>query len=284
MPPPPKRPPPPRLHGMGEPEPAKSYTVAPREPVIRPSVVLLNAVEGWGKTTVGANAPSPLILMSGNETGYDTLLGVGSVPRVPAAIVESWTDALGWVRSLASNPQGIKTLVLDAIGGFEALCKEHVCQRDFKGDWGESGFASYGKGYDATAREWHLLIQALEQLREKQAMQILMLGHVCIKVFKNPTGVDYSRYQSDVHEKVWGLTAKFCDAVLFGQFHQFTDVEKKGATKGKAAGGAQRVVITQRADGYDAKNRYGMPERLWLESDAAGMYAEIWQHIKKESV
>lgn len=284
MPPPPSR----TAPSPAKPAPGR-FAIAPRQRVKRAPVVLVNAVEGFGKTTIGANAPSPLILMSGNETGYDTLLGHGLVPQVPAAVVESWPDTLAWVRQLADDLQGVQTLVLDALGGFEQMCREHVCQRDFKGDWSDGGFNSYGKGYDATAREWKLLIQALEQLRDNRGVTVLMLGHVKIEAFKNPTGTDYNRYASDVHKSVWALTAKFCDAVLFGTFYQSVDVgrteQKKNEAdkKGKVVGVASRVIVTQRRDGFDAKNRFGMPDEIWLDANAAGMYAEIWQHIDKET-
>lgn len=289
MPPPKAPPPPPRTKPPATtPAPERTYKAELREPVRRPPVVLFNAVEGWGKTTLAAHAPDPLILMSDSETGYDTLLGHGLVPQVRAAVVDTFTDQLGWVRSLAEDTQGVRTLVLDAVGGFEHLCRKHVCERDFKGDWGEGGFAAYGRGYALVEREWQVFIQALERLRDTQGVQILMLGHVRIEQFKNPTGTDYSRYASDLHQKVWSATSKFCDAVLFGQFYQSVNVgraeqNKSAAEKrGKVAGEAQRVVVTERRDGFDAKNRFGMPGEVWITAGPDGMYEEIWQHIEKK--
>lgn len=266
----------------------KRFEINPREPRRRAPIVLFNAVEGWGKTSIGAHAPNALIAMSDNETGYDTLLANGLVPQRPAMVLDSFPDTLALIRQLTTDPEGIETLVLDAVGGFEQLCRNHVCQRDFAGDWGESGFASYGKGTAATAREWRLLTAALEQLRDKQNVQVLMLGHVKIESFKNPTGTDYNRYASDLDKSIYGVTAKFCDAVLFGTFYQSVESSrsenKKGVAdrKGKVVGEAQRVVITEKRDGFDAKNRYAMPSEVWINTDAAGMYAEIWQHINKE--
>lgn len=285
MPPPPRKSPP---QAPATPSaPPKSYKVSVRPVVDREPVVLINAVEGWGKTSVGAHAPAPLILQSGNETGYDTLVSNGLVPEVPSVIIDDWADTIGWVRSLTADPQGIKSLVLDAIGGFEMLARRFVCNRDFKGNWGESGFASYGKGFENTAREWTVLIEALERLRDTQGVRIILLGHVRIEKFENPTGVNYSRYMSDVHQKIWASTAKFCDAVLFGQFYQVTESDRANASKGiadkrgKAIGDAQRVVISERRDGFDAKNRYAMPGEIWIEGGADAMYAEIFQHINR---
>lgn len=265
--------------------PTTRFEIKPREIRDRAPIILFNAVEGWGKTTLGASAPSPLIAMSGNETGYDTLLSHGLVPQVPALVLNTYPDALALVRQLTADPQGIKTFVPDAVGGFEALCREYVCQRDFGGDWSDGGFNSFGKGVDAVGREWRVFLSALEQLRDRQNVQVLMLGHVKTEKFKNPTGTDYDRYASDLDKRVWGLTAKFCDAVLFGRFYESVDVakseQKKGSAdrKGKAIGEAQRVVVTERRDGFDAKNRFGMPGEVWIKGQPQDMYSEIWEHI-----
>lgn len=285
--PPPKAPPPAR-QSAPPPAPAKTFKVQPRQPVKRAPIVLFNALEGWGKTSLAAHAPSPLILMAPHERGYDTLLSHGLVPQVPAAVVDNWPDALGWVRSLADDTQGVETLVLDAIGGFEHLCREHVCERDFRGDWGESGFAAYGKGYAMVEREWKLLIAAIEHLRNKRDVQVILLGHMRIESFDDPNGPKYNRYACDVHKHVWGLTSKFVDAVLFGKFHQIVKSDRSNENKsvaekkGKAIGEAQRVIVTERRDGFDAKNQFSLPGEIWITTDAAGMYAEVWQHINKE--
>ena len=123
------------------------------EAFFAPPRLILNAVEGWGKTTAGAYAPDPAILMARGESGYTTLLGVGSVPAVPTATVDSWQKLLGLLDQLVAGTDR-KTLVLDALGGFERLCQEHVCACDFDGDWGERGFMSFQKGYELSATEW----------------------------------------------------------------------------------------------------------------------------------
>ena len=63
--------------------------------------LVIHAVEGFGKTTIGAYSPDPFILMS--ETGYDTLLASELAPSVPAEEVTSWTDLLRWLSDLAAR-------------------------------------------------------------------------------------------------------------------------------------------------------------------------------------
>lgn len=248
--------------------PRKAKPICPR--------LIFTAVEGFGKTSLGAYAPKPVILMAREETGYDTLLSAGRVPAVPAIAVPDWPALLGTLDSLIANPQDREWLVLDAQGGFERLCHEHVCRRDFKNDWSDQGFLSFNKGYDVSVSEWIKMLQRLDQINSK-GIGILVLAHSKIKQFKNPTGADFDRYVSDCHEKTWGASAKWSDAVLFGNFFTVIDKEKKG--KGKGVGGTDRVLYTERRDAWDAKNRFGMDPEIWLGNDPAAMWDQVWSQI-----
>ena len=80
---PPSRPPPSR--------PAPSAAAAPRPSAAVPAFakltpraiaprIVLNAVEGFGKTSTAVQAPGAAIIMARGETGYATLLNAGRVP------------------------------------------------------------------------------------------------------------------------------------------------------------------------------------------------------------
>ncbi len=285
---PPPAPPPPRAGNGATRKPVETVSrkLTVRQPQKLPPRIVVNAVEGWGKTTLGAYAPSPVILMARGETGYDTLLSATPplVPAVPAEPIESWTELLGWLDTLAVDPQGRETVVLDALGGFERLCHEHVCDTEFKGDWGERGFAAFQKGYDLSVGEWLKLLARLDRLHDND-MAIIMLGHAKIAPFKNPLGPDHDRYICDVHHKTWAPTNRWADAVLFGNFYTVMEDEAKAerSGKGKAIGGTDRVLYTEHRDAYVAKNRYRMPAEIWLEGGPAGSWKSIAQHITNES-
>ena len=252
--------------------------VGKMEAVFRPPKILLNAVEGWGKTSLGAYAPNPVMLQARDETGYETLLGSGLVPSIDAARIDNWPGLLELIPTLDT----FKTVDFDAIGGFERLCHEFICDRDFNGDWGEKGFVSYQKGYDVAITEWLKLLAALDRLKDKGVV-IVILSHCKVKSFKNPMGADYDRYVSDVHDKTWAVTAKWADAVLFGNF--FTVVETARSSKpealrkGKGIGGTERVIYTERRDAFDAKNRYNMPTVIDIPNEPDKMWSTIWGHI-----
>ena len=260
-----------------------ALTLGKMQPTFAPPRLVLNAVEGWGKTSCAAFAPAPAILMAAGETGYETLLGSGLVPQVDTARVPSWPALLELLDKLGEveKPTHL-VLAFDALGGFERLCHQHVCERDFDSDWGERGFVGYQRGYDLAVTDWLQFLQRLDRIRAR-GVAILMLGHVQVRPFKNPLGADYDRYVCDVHHKTWGITHKWADAVLFGQFVTVVDKSRPTDRKGKGIGGTDRVVYTERRDAYDAKNRYGMPEEIDIPGEPAQVWQTIWAAITAAS-
>lgn len=264
--------------------------MTPRQPKkITPKIIML-AVEKFGKTTLGANASKPIILMARNETGYDTLLSSGRVPSIPALEIESWTKFIETLDALIENHEDRETLVLDAFGGFESLLHEYVCKTDFDGDWGEKGFMGFAKGYHQSVPVWEAMLSRLEKLN-KQGMTIILLGHTRIKTIKNPAGPDYDGYIADVHEKTYAVTARWADAILFGKMHAVLDMDKRDAgkaqagkrvgIKGKMMGEAVRVIVTENRDGIPAGNRYGMDSEIWLSGDHSKSWEEVWAQINR---
>ena len=274
-------PPPPTAPARAAPAPAATPTriVAPlqRREHLAPKIVF-NAVEGFGKTSLAAYAPSPMVLMS--EQGLQTLIDAGRVPEsVPAATVKDWPDLLGWLDALVAEPQGVRTLALDALVGFERMCHEFICARDFGNDWGERGFASFQKGYDLSAGEWLSLLARLDRLNARHGMTILLLGHVNVTTFKNPEGADYDQFTANVHRKTWDATAKWADAVLFGNFFSALKNTDKGEKRGKVIHTNQRIVYTERHGAVIAKNRFGMPSQIEMPDDPAQNWPTVWQAI-----
>jgi hypothetical protein len=116
---------------------------------------------------------------------------------VPAELIESYDRLLEVLDALIESPGDRKTLVLDAIGGFERLTHEHCCQRDFQGEWSDRGFASFQKGYDLSVTYWLGVLQRLEKLKNAGVI-VIMLGHVKVKMHNNPMGANFDRYISDI--------------------------------------------------------------------------------------
>lgn len=182
---------------------------------------------------------------------------------------------------MRTSDHDFKTVVIDTLNGAERLCHEHVCERDNGGSW--ESFLAYGKGPEIALADWRVFLNKCDDLRSARKMMVFFLIHTKVKPFKNPTGADYDRYQPDMNDKTWGLSHKWADVVLFGNFSvtvtgqnmkEIVDTSKKG----KGLGGKQRVIYTERDAAYDAKNRLGLPPEIdmgdsatdgWLNFSAA---------------
>jgi len=234
--------------------------------------VVLNAVEGWGKTSTGAFAPDPVILCATGENGYQTLLGAGLVPNIPAAVVNEWPEFLATLDAIAASCP-YKTVVLDALGGFEAMCHRFVTVRDFKGDHGSKGFLNYHKGYDVSVTDWIGMLAKLDKIHA-QGVAILALSHCQDKNHPNPMGEDYMKTIGSMHPKTWAATKRWTDAILYGKFLTIVD-QKKGI------GGTDRILYCEQRDAYDAKNRYGMEPELMIPKEPAKVWVTILNAMKK---
>lgn len=224
--------------------------------------------------------------MARGETGYTTLRKYNLVPDVDtvtddagnARTIDAWPELLSVVDQLAESEY--ETVVLDALGGYERLCHEHVCARDYKNEWGDKGFGSFQKGYDTSITDWLILLQKLEALKTRGKRTVL-LSHTQVKTHKNPLGADFDRYVADCHPKTWAATCKWADFVFFGNFKSITEVRQETGNiakdKGKGIGGTDRVIYTQQCDAYTAKNRGGMPSEIAIPDDPA----LSWETIHK---
>ena len=215
--------------------------------------------------------------MAPGEDGYLTLLGHKRVPEVGRVEVDTWEALLGLLDYLIQHPDECRTVVLDGLAGFEGLCHRKVCDRDFNGDWSERGFAAYGRGYDASAREWIHLLERLDRVRQL-GKTVLLLAHTEIRTFSNPTGSDFDQYLTNLHKKTWAVTKPWPDTVLFGS--TVTVVSKDKGGKPKAEGGTDRILYTSLTDGYCAKNRHGLPPEILMPNDPERLWETLSAHME----
>lgn len=214
------------------------------------------------------------------EDGVTTLKASGLVPNVPQLpIPNTWGEVLSILDSLATDEHSFRTLVIDAMRGFEVLCHDDVCQNEFNGDRGEKGFESYQKGYSVAVTPWRLFLRALDRLRDERKMSIILLAHAKVVTFKNPGAADFDRYTPDVHAKTWEATNKWAEMVLFCNY--LTVVKAKDDTKkGKGYGGRERFIYTEYDASRDAKNRYNLPEQISMGTSGFEAWTNLMDAIK----
>ena len=227
----------------------------------KPRMVLIYGPDGCGKSTFGAQAPSPIFL--GSEEGTNNL----DVARFPP--VSKWSDIMASLNELSSEKHEYKTLVIDSLDWIEPLLYQHICDR-----YGvksiELAAGGYGKGFSESLNEWIGFNKLLSKLRDEKKMNVILIAHAEITKFSDPNAqVEYDRFSLKLYKKSSSLFREFVDCVLFANFEV---VAKKDGTKTRAYGDGVRVMYTERRPGFDAKNRFGLPFSLplsWHDFDKA---------------
>jgi len=225
--------------------------------------IVLQAVAGFGKTTIGAHVPDAQMILVETETGYETLLGNKRVPSRPVAKTNDWKTTLDLVEQAQGN------LVIDELTAIEKQCIKYVREGFFGGN--TKDYRNWGAGTDMASQEW---MKLMARLQAKEGI-VLCLAHTNIKGFSDPSTVDdYSRYVGQMHKVMWSYTCQWANVILFGNYESIVN-------KGKGIGGYNRMIGTTHRDAYDAKNQYGMPDVIELPDDPAKSWETIWKEIKK---
>lgn len=247
-----------------------------------PSRTILHGHPGVGKTALGAHFPSPVFLMTTGETGLITLMQskqIGPTNHFPEA-AETWQDVFDAVMELQTAEHNHKTFILDTLNGGERLNHEHVCRRDYGGDFGEKGFMGFQRGFVTALGDWRNLLCQLDKLRQERGMAILLLCHTKTASVRNPAGPDYDQFAPCLHKTTWEVTAGWADVILYATQEVHVEAEKGKRGKGHAG---RRVILTSGEAAYCAKNRHGLPEEIEMGASGKEAYTNLmaaFQHGK----
>lgn len=213
-------------------------------------------IEGVGKSTFAAGAPSPIFLTTEPGTAH---LDIARLPQP-----QSWEDVAASLAELQSDPHEFKTLVVDSVTGLEPLLQAKVCEDN---NWKDLEQPGFGKGHVAALEHWRRFVKEMEVLWSVRGMNIVLIAHTTVRAFRNPDGDDFERYQMALNDKASGLLRQWADAVTFARHEAFTKVDPK-TKRAKGFSTGARIMHTTWASAYDAKNRYGLPEELPLSWQA----------------
>lgn len=237
-------------------------------PNITPPRLVVYGPHGLGKTTLIAEAPSPILLPT--EDGKGTL----SVHSFPVA--KSYADVCEAIGTLLNDKHEYATFGLDTIDWLEPLIWRETCARN---NWADIEQPGYGKGYTAAADVWREFYQGLVALRDERGMQVILTAHTQVKSFNDPQNDPYDRYQIKLQDRASAITQEWADGVLFLNQKNYTSKSDKGfkkiVTRGISMG--ERVLYTEERASHLAKNRYGLPAEIGLPKGAS--YATLAKHL-----
>lgn len=220
----------------------------------RPPRIILCGVEKIGKSTFASQFPSVLMIPIKGEEGVDAI----DVAKTP--VVDSWSGLLEIISALIESEHPFQTLVIDSISALEPLIWDAICKAANKPNVEAFG---YGKGYIEAVTLWRELAEALDYLRNHRNMGSILIGHVSLKTFNDPTADPYDQYAISLHKAAAELLYRWADVILFAASKVYT---KQQGGKGKAALIAERILFTQKRPSHPGGGR-GIYGQLPYELD-----------------
>ena len=215
---------------------------------VTPVRAVIYGPEGIGKSSLAAAFPNPLFLDVEDGTAQ---LDVSSVPCA------NWDALLAAIKTLAGNPHGAQTIVIDSADWAEKALIEHVLRQSGKSSIEDFG---YGKGYTVLCEHWMRFLGLCDGL-SAAGLNVVFTAHSLVKRMSPPDQTDgYDRYELKLSKQVAPLLKEWSDILLFCNFRVLVVEGTDG--KLKAQGGRERVMYATHSAAWDAKNRYGLPDEM----------------------
>jgi hypothetical protein len=213
---------------------------------------VLYGVPGIGKSTLAAAAPNPVFL---DLEGGLFRVQCDRTPRLTTHA--ELMDALRW--AIKSD---YETVVLDTIDGVEEILRKHVCELN---GWKTIEAAGYGKGFSMMAEKFQELLTVLEMFKAK-GKNVMVIGHEIIKSFSAPDTDAYDRYILKMNQKLASILVGRADAVFFAQYEALLKADRTHEDRLRAVGTGRRVLRTQEAPAWIAKNRFSLEPTIDMDS------------------
>lgn len=230
-----------------------------RSAAVKAPRIVLYGVQGIGKTTLAASAPSPVFIPC--EDGLASVPGAAHFP-----VPNSYADVLQALDALLGE-HDFGTLVIDSLDALELMLWSHLCatRANEKGakvanieDYG------YGKGYVFAGDLWSQLLRRLDQLRDEKGMIIMLIAHSAVVRVEPPDGTAYDRYDVRVHKRAAESLISWADAILFANY-KVRRRQDETRDRVLAVGDGERALFTSERPAWRAKNRYAMPPEISFE-------------------
>lgn len=220
--------------------------------------VVIYGQEGVGKSTLAASFPNAVFI---DCEGSTSRMNVRRLPKPTSW--QMFTDEFEYVLSNAAA-KGYQTLIVDTFDwaerlALEALCTEHKVS-------GIEGM-NYGKGWEYEKEMIGRFLNRTDRLITA-GINVVLLCHAITRKTTLPEEMEeYDHWElklgSKTTNKIAPLLKEWSDMTLFLAFRTNVEAVDDKGKKHKATS-CERVMYTTKTAWWDAKNRFGMPDRLPL--------------------
>lgn len=234
---------------------------------IDPPIITIYGKSGSRKTQFGIDMPDPIFALFENGLGNR---------KVNAIDLKSVKDTHPYeafkmlIKDLATEQHDYKTLVIDSADHLTPYIDDFICKRDGKVSIEAYG---YGKGYDAQANEWLLIMNRLVKLRTLRKMNIVIIAHAGERQVSDPTQMDtYSVWEPKLPKKACAIVKELSDILAY--ICPLLNVVENESGKTKAIGKGEYVLKFNPNPAYEAKNRYQLDDGIPV---SATEFMNAWQ-------
>jgi hypothetical protein len=230
--------------------------------------VVMYGQEGVGKSSLASQLPDPVFI---DCEGSTSRMNVRRLPKPTSW--QMFTDEVEYVLANAAA-KGYKSLVVDTFDwaerlALEALCTEHKVS-------GIEGM-NYGKGWEFEKEMIGRFLDRTDRLIAA-GINVVLLCHAITRKTTLPEEMEeYDHWElklgSKTTNKIAPLLKEWSDMTLFLAFRTNIEAIDDKGKKHKATS-CERVMYTTKTAWWDAKNRFGLPDRLPLAYESiAGVFA-----------
>lgn len=230
-----------------------SIVSTPADMRIPPPRLVLYGQPKVGKTSFASKAPNPILLQT--EDGAAGL----RIPKIPETPCKSWAEIMTSLRVILKEEHDRQSLIIDTLDRCEQLAQEHVLKDAFGGN--KDKYMAYYKGPMMAGEMISEILSALDYIRERRKMNIILIAHDGLQQGANALGDDFKKWAPNLSKYAWNRVRDWADQIGHCQSN-FKVVDGKAKELGK-----DRWIHFLGSPGRDAGCRVGyeMPDKIKLD-------------------
>lgn len=242
-----------------------------------PRIVLLG-VEKIGKSSFAADSSKPVFIPINGEEGIDDIRlskfeSGQTVDQFP--VCNSYDDVKECFNTIWNDEHNFQTIVIDSASSLEPLIWQKACE-DYNVKSISDVQGGYNKGREIVAvKKWREITDFLDAIRASKNMSSIIIGHVRVKRFDDPTAGSYDTYEFDLDKYATAHLIRWADAILFCNTKTIVKKEDAGFGKdvkrGMDVSCDQRFLYTQKRPAHPGGGRgvFGqLPYELLMDKDS----------------